>query len=114
MLGEIGIMAITAYGLYFGAKRITSKEYKVEKLWNLALRNYPHQTSIRNAQGHTFKIQKMIIEGDNITGKLFIPMGLSSDDFKKVVPTLERAFYGSVNVTSDWYIEIITGRKELC
>lgn len=112
MLGEIGIMAIASYGLYFGVKRIKSKEYKVQCYWNKALNNYPHQTSIRNTKGNTFRLIDVKINNDNITGRLRIPPGLDMTTFEKLIGALENSFYGKVEITSNHYINIISGRRE--
>lgn len=113
MLGEIGIMTICAYGLYGGAKYIVSPKFKVERLWNKALKYYPHQTSIRNINGNTFRLMDIKVKGDQITGRLHIPPGLSTQEFDKIIPALERMFYGTIERTSDYHVNIVSGRKEL-
>lgn len=111
MLGQIGIMALISMGLYGFSKYTGTDKYKVRKLWEQTLLSYPSQTSIRNAKGFTFSIYDIVVKGGNISGRLHIPLGLGDKDFDKVIPALERAFYGKLEVTSEYYITIESGRK---
>ena len=114
MLGQLGIIFMSVGGAYLLNRHIKSSKYKVEKLWNKVILNFHSQNSIRNVKGQSFRLAKIQMEGDVVTGRLYIPFGLSINDFEKLIPALENAFYGKIEVTSNHYIRIETGRNLEC
>lgn len=110
MLGQLGIIFMSLGGAYVVNGYMKSPKYKIEKLWNKVILNFHSQNSIRNVKGQSFRLVDIQVDGDVITGRLYIPIGLGVNDFEKLIPALENAFYGKIEVTSNHYIKIATGR----